>query len=392
MRLLHTSDWHLGRTIRGQSRLSEFERAVTNVVDIARRERVDVVLIAGDTFDTFSPPADAEHLLYESLTGLLRDGIKVVMIAGNHDNASRMDAMAGILRIANAECVGSVPQGDGYAPVRVLSRDGSQALTLVALPWVPERMAVEFEHLLGDVSKALQRYAGQMERAIGHFCRSFDPATANVFMGHMLIDGAAIGEGGGERKLQIGQNFAVPSSCLPRTAQYIALGHVHKPQEIANPAPAFYAGSLLQLDFGESGQQKFVNMVEVQPQKPAEVRLVPVEGGRNLETVRLRLEDLPSHAGTHGDAYLRVIVELDAPVLSLFDRVREVLPNALDVTPSLAGTATQPDRQDDGSVLAPDELLARFYAERYGGAVIPEGLAKLFNELLSEAEVASASA
>ena len=119
------------------------------------------------------------------------------------------------------------------------------------------------------------------------------------------------------------------------------------------------------------------------------MRPIPVEGGRDLETIRLRFEDLPAHAGKHGDAYLRVIVELDAPVLSLFDQVREVLPNALDVTPALAVTPGEPGRVDDGTALTPGELLGRFYAERNSGAAIPEGLLKLFNELY-EVEAARA--
>ena len=89
MRFLHTSDWHLGRAIRGISRQPEFEQVLGEVAAIARDEHVDAVILAGDTFDTFSPPPDAERLLYETLTGLLRDNIKIVTIAGNHDHAQR---------------------------------------------------------------------------------------------------------------------------------------------------------------------------------------------------------------------------------------------------------------------------------------------------------------
>ena len=103
MRFLHTGDFHLGRTIRQQSRQAEFELVLPEMADIARREHVDCVLIAGDIFDAFAPPPDAEKLLYETLSSILRDGIKVVMIAGNHDSAPRMDALAGILRIAGID-------------------------------------------------------------------------------------------------------------------------------------------------------------------------------------------------------------------------------------------------------------------------------------------------
>jgi DNA repair protein SbcD/Mre11 len=388
MRFLHTSDWHLGRTIRGQSRQEEFERAVLSVVDIARRSDVDAVLIAGDIFDTFSPPTDAERLLYEALAMLRGGGINVVMVAGNHDHAARMDALASVLKIAGVRSVGSVPSVEAAA-IALPSREGDETATIVALPWVPERSAIEFETLLGAPNEAVQQYAGRLEAALGWFCQSFSPATVNLLVAHMLIDGASIAEGGGERKLHIGQAFAVQAQSLPATAQYVALGHVHKPQEMAAPPRAFYSGSLLQLDFGEGEQQKYVNIVDVRPRLPASVDRVPVEGGRTLRTLRMRYAELPSLAGRHPDEYLRVIVELEQPVVSLFDRVRELLPNALDVQArlpeALIGAVDRVERRG----LAPHELLSRFYASRHGGETPPE-LLGLFNELYEEAARASA--
>ncbi|TAK66231.1 MAG: exonuclease SbcCD subunit D [Dehalococcoidia bacterium] len=390
MRFLHTSDWHLGRTIRGRSRQDEFERVVLHVVDIARRSDVDAVLIAGDIFDTFSPPTDAERLLYEALAMLRGDGIGVVMVAGNHDHAARMDALASVLKIAGVRSVGSVPASAEAAAIALPSRDGAETATIVALPWVPERSAVEFETLLGAPNEAVQQYAGRLERALAYFCEPFAPATVNVLVAHMLIDGASIDEGGGERKLHIGQAFAVQAQSLPATAQYVALGHVHKPQEmVARGVRACYCGSPLQLDFGEGEQRKYVNIVDVRPRLPANVEQVPVEGGRTLRTLQTRYEDLPALAGQHADDYLRVFVDLDQPVVSLFERVRELLPNALDVQARLPEAAGGGAERIERKGLAPHELLARFYASRHGGEIAPQ-LLGLFNDLYEEAARASA--
>lgn len=388
MRFLHTSDWHLGRTIRGRSRQDEFERVVLNVVDIARRNDVDAVLIAGDIFDTFSPPTDAERLLYEALAMLRGDGIGVVMVAGNHDHAARMDALASVLKIAGVRSIGSVPESAEAAAIALPSRDGAETATVVALPWVPERSAVEFETLLGAPNEAVQQYAGRLERALAYFCEPFAKSPINVLVAHMLIDGASIDEGGGERKLHIGQAFAVQAQSLPATAQYVALGHVHKPQEIVGPGGRYYSGSPLQLDFGEGEQRKYVNIVDVKPRLPAQVEQVPVEGGRTLRTLRTRYEDLPSIAGQHPDDYLRVIVELDQPIVSLFERVRQLLPNALDVQARLPETADAGGERIERRGLAPHELLARFYASRHGAEISPQ-LLGLFNELYEEAARAS---
>ena len=166
-------------------------------------------------------------------------------------------------------------------------------------------------YIVETPEKAQQQYAGRLETAIARCCAAFSPATINVFIGHMLVSGAAVAQGGGERKLHIGDNFAVQSSAFPASAQYVALGHIHKMQQMAAAAPAWYAGSLLQLDFGEAGQDKFVNLVDIRPRQPAEINPVQITGGRGLRTLQLKLADLPEHADRYGDDYLRVTVQLD---------------------------------------------------------------------------------
>ncbi len=374
MRFLHTGDWHLGRQMRGISRQSEFEAVLQELVSVARGERVDAVIVAGDTCDTFSPPPDAEKLLYETLRALVSDGIKVVMIAGNHDHALRMDALAGVLRLAGINCVGSLPSRASEAVVHIPSRDGSEEATIAALPWVPERWAVEFESLFQGTEKPLTQYAERVAEAIGRVCASFDPRTVNIFMGHLLVDGVTIAESGGERKLHIGQAFAIKAQSLPAAAQYVALGHVHRPQQIAGAAPTYYAGSLLQLDFGEAGQRKSVNLVEARPGLPARVEVVPITGGRELKNVTVKMEDLATGPERYRDAYLKVTVELDRPVFALYDQVRELLPNTVDVAVRLPEAAKATEATLDRRGVSPDELFSRFYRQRTGAEISPEML------------------
>ena len=132
------------------------------------------MLIAGDTFDNFSPPADAQRLLYETLRRLVSDGARVVMIAGNHDSAPRMDALAGILELAGVHAIGAPPDDRDYRALRIASRDSSEAATIVAVPWIPEHLAVQYEALFGPRDEAQTQYAGNMERALRFYCASFD--------------------------------------------------------------------------------------------------------------------------------------------------------------------------------------------------------------------------
>jgi exonuclease SbcD len=393
MRFLHTGDWHLGRTIRGRSRIDECARVLDEVIRMARDEGVDAVLIAGDTFDTFAQPAEAQKLLYETLMRLVRDGVRVVMIAGNHDSAARMDALSGILELAGVHSVGSLPADDVYRAIRVPSRDGDEAATVVAVPWIPERLAVRYETLFGESNAAYQQYAANMERALRFYCRQFQPDTVNVLLAHMFVSGTVVGEGSGERRLQIGDIYAVPGQLLPATAQYIALGHVHRPQPVPD-APvagaAFYAGSLLQLDFGEAEQEKSVRIVDARPGLPADSKAVRITRGTSLRNLRLRIDELAAHAGKYGDEYVRVFVEVDAPVQQLAEQVLAALPNAVSIEEIRTGGAQPPPGSGPRpSGLEPHELLSRYYLETRAQP-IPAELTALFNEMYEEALAASA--
>jgi len=382
VRVLHTGDWHLGRQIRGLSRQAEFESVLEEIVSIATAEAVDVFVVAGDIFDTFSPPTDAERLLYETLTRLLSEGVQVVLVAGNHDHAGRMDALAGILKLAGIHCVGSVPAAAGE-PIHLRSRDGETALTVIALPWVPERKTFDVESLGGPIEGPIQQYAAKLEQALRHFWQPAAREPLNLFVGHMLVDGAVVSENGGERRLHIGQSFAVPAQALP-PAQYVALGHVHRHQRLGAASPAYYSGSILQLDFGEAGQEKYVNLVDLQPSLPATVSKIALQSGRRLRSESLRLDELDAAAARFGDDYLRVTVELEGPLSSLYQQVRERLPNAVEVTPRYPEQQELLVAAEQQSGLSPEELFGRYYRQRYGIEVTAE-LVKAFSELHAEA-------
>jgi len=390
VRFLHTSDWHLGRRVRRASRQPEFERVLAEVVRIARDERVDAVIIAGDTFDSLSPGPDAEKLAYETLGEIVSTGAQVVMIAGNHDAPAHLDALSGILRMVGVHAVGAVPAEAKDSLITLPSRDGSERAAFAALPWVPERIALQFETLFQGIDSARAEYRQVMEALIPR-CFSFFPAGAvNIFVGHMLIDGSEVGEGGGERKLHIGHNFAVNAACFPSTAAYAALGHVHKRQQILAALPLFYAGSLLQLDFGEGGQAKFVNIIDARPGQPADIRDIEINGGRALRTVEFDFGELNAHRDTYGDDYLRVIVRSDRPIPALYEQVLEALPNALDVSLVRTDEPPAPAAADSARGLAPHELFARYYEHREK-AELPPAMLALFNELY-EAETGHAPA
>jgi len=383
MKFLHTGDWHLGKNLRALSRRDECEEALNEVLEIARRGAVDCLLVAGDTFDTTTPSPEAEALLFDFLRELFGAGIPAVIIGGNHDHPKRLAAVSRVLELLNvhlrAEAV--VPESGGL--VRVPSRDGSEAATIAVLPWVHERDVIRWESLLGRESH--QEYADEVAQMATHLTGAFPRDTVNVLLAHLMVDGAQVG--GGERELHLGAVYAVKPQALPANANYIALGHVHRPQEIAAPSPARYAGSLLQLDFGERGQEKSVVLIDAHAGRPAHVETVPLSAGRRLRDLEGTFAELQTLAADAGDDYLRVRVHVDGPSPGLTRQVRELLPNALEVVP------VYPDRERTESderlrTLSPDQLLAEYHQATYGSAV-PAPVLDLFRRLQEEVDRAA---
>jgi len=381
VRLLHTGDWHVGKTLARHSRIAEAREVLSELADIAVTERVDLVLVAGDTFDQLSPSAEAEAAVYDALVEFERRKIPVVLISGNHDHAQRWRALEPLLVRFSILVVPEPRRPDAGGIVEIPARDGSTSLQVAALPWVPINRLVAAQEMLGLAEQPFQTYATEMARILGALCQGFDHAKCNVLAAHLFVSGAIVA--GSERALSIGDLYAVTPQAMPVSPQYIALGHVHKAQRVPGVAvPARYSGSLLQLDFGEVEQEKSVAIVDLEPGKPAEVREVPISGGRRLRDVRGTLEQLAEFAsGADGD-FLRVVLECEALQPGLGDAVRELLPNALQVTLDYPREEVERELLDLNELTA-RELFSRYYQGRHASK--PENeLLDLLDELVDE--------
>lgn len=381
MRFLHTGDWHIGRSIRGRSREEEFASALDEVVGIATEERVDFVLLAGDIYDQRAVSADADRLVFDGLLRLNSAGIPVVAVPGNHDSAARLEALAPLLaRIDVSVVCRMLPPGSG-GTVTVPARDGSHSAQISCLPFVSPRHFSSATQLFDDVAAGYVEFDHGMGDLLAAYAAGFDPSGVNVVLGHMFVSGAQ--PGGGEREITIGADFAISPARLPATANYVALGHIHRPQAVRGaPAPARYCGSLIQLDFGEREQDKSVVIVEALPGRRAQTREIPITSGRRLTDVSGTLDELAALAPRVGDAYLRATVTVDRPVPGIADRVREILPNVLDV---------RLDYERDEAVdrptlrgLQPSEQFVAYYRDHHGtgpGDELVAAFARVYEEV-----------
>lgn len=379
MKILHTADWHVGKTLRGRSRADEHRAVLDEIVGLAEQEAVDLVLAAGDQFDRAVPSPESEKIVYDALLRLARTGAHVVVIAGNHDNPKRLGALRALLKLADVTAAAFVTAPAAGGVVRRTTASG-EAACIALFPFQSKRGIVKAEALMGGDPDDHQKEYAERCRAIARaLCADFRADAVNLVVGHLTVVGAATG--GGERAAHI-FDYYVPADIFPATAHYVALGHLHRPQQIGGRCPIWYSGSPFALDFDERDDEHCVLIVEAEAERPARVRRVPLSAGRPLRMVKGRAHEIEALAGTMRDAYLRVVVE-EPPSPGLAERIREMLPNAVDViveAPEGEGAAS---RTVDPSTLRGDPgALFRRYLEEAG--VEGNEMAELFDQLLED--------
>lgn len=340
VKIVHTSDWHVGRRWKGIQRLDELEAVLEHLAAFIEKESIDLVLHTGDVFESRNPPAEAEQLVNRFLVRVGRTGAQMLVIAGNHDDPLRLDARSMLTELVNVRILGRPRPASRGGTRTVETRRGEKAI-VAALPFASPGAWVSALDIAGEEASARSRYARMFEHAVQDLCSAFRPDAVNLLMAHTHIEGAVFGES--ERRVHIGQDWAARPEALPSTASYIALGHIHKPQQIEVPVPAWYAGSLLQMDFGEAGEEKSFVVVTASPGKPATVEHVPYEGGLPLVDLRATLAELEAEADQLREGWLRVTVPLTERDPDLNRKVRELLPNALVVRAELPVAEEPPD-------------------------------------------------
>jgi exonuclease SbcD len=387
MRFLHTGDWHVGKTLRGRSRLDEQQQVITEILDVAVRERVDCLLIAGDVFDSVAPPADAERLVFDCFAEIVGRGFDAVVIGGNHDHPKKLAALRALLDPLRIR-VRPEPESASEGGVVEVARNGELA-RIAVLPWVSERKLVGITELMAPEEEWRRIYSHDVASMAGVLARAFSPETVNILMAHVFASGAQTGAS--ERSLHVTIPFALDASRFPASAQYIALGHIHKPQRImASPARCEYSGSTLQLDFGEQGQTKRVVLIDAKAGGPTHVENVPLSGGRQLTEVTGTLGELRSGALFWMNDFLRVTLEVKTASPGLANEVRRLFPNAVEIRIRALETEPPPP-PDAGTAIAPADHFAQFY-HAIEKSRPPEELMGAFGRLYDEVNHASDAA
>jgi exonuclease SbcD len=383
VKILHTSDWHVGKQLRGMSRLDEHRAVLAEIAGIARAEQVDIVLVTGDLFESAAPPPDAQRVVWEALLALRDACPQVIAIGGNHDNQHAFDAWAPVFRAAGITVLGHAARGDAGGVVECTTGAGESAV-IALVPFVSQRFAVRAEQLLGlDMAQSTGLYAERMRLLIDTLCRAFRPDAVNVLAAHCYVRGAKLG--GGERDAQVANEYGIEGVQLPVGAHYVALGHLHRAQRIEAPAPAWYAGSPIQVDFGEERDVKHVLLVDAAPGTPARVETRALRSAWTLRTLEGTLDEVRALAPEVGDAWLRVVLH-EPTRAGLADEVRALLPRAVDVRVERPEPEGQPEPSRSRRGRSARELFAEYAAsEGVDDERVLQLFARLYDDALTEA-------
>jgi exonuclease SbcD len=387
VKILHTSDWHVGKVLKGTARLAEHIAVLGEVVEIAKAEQPDLVIVAGDLFDTAAPTPDATRVVTRALSALRNTGAHVIAIGGNHDNGAALDALRVWADAAGITLRGTVREKAADHIVTGVTA-GGEAWRVVALPFLSQRYAVRATEMFSlTAAEATQTYADHMGRLIAALTAGASAETVNIVTGHLTVVGAKLG--GGERDAHTIQSYAVPSTVFPTSTHYVALGHLHRRQAVVGPCPVHYSGSPLAIDFGEEENTPSVTIAEVTTSKAARTRAVPITSATALRTVRGTIDEL-AQIDDDG-AWLRVYVR-ERPRAGLRETVQDMLPRALEVRidpEMLAEVDTAGARAPRQPGRAPGEMFSDYLTAQ--GHADPD-VAALFDRLYAEVDVPGVSA
>ncbi|HCB12781.1 MAG TPA: exonuclease SbcCD subunit D [Gammaproteobacteria bacterium] len=406
MRLLHTSDWHLGQTLHDFDRSYEHERFLDWLLDTLEAEQIDALLIAGDVFDNPNPSADAQKQFYHFLTQAKHrvPQLDIVIIAGNHDSAGRLEAPAPLFQVFDATVVGAVTRDAKgnielnrlIAPLR--NQQGDIAAWCLAIPFlrpgdVP-RVATDGDAYLEGVRQLYQQ-------ALDHVLECRESGQAIVALGHCHTSGGLTSEDS-ERRIVIGGAEALPVDIFGPAIAYVALGHLHRAQKAGGQERVRYSGSPLPMSFTEIDYLHQVVRVDLAGDtvqditplhvpRPVELLRIPRQPAPVDEVVdQLHALDLPG-APLKAQPYLQVRVQLTAPEPGLRTKIESILDKKpvrlARIETTYGGNTSGADHHryhslDELERLQPEDIFKKLYQRRYPDTEPDAALLAAFTELL----------
>lgn len=338
LKVLHTSDWHIGRTLYGKKRYEEFESFLNWLTETIREKQVDVLLVAGDVFDTSTPSNRAQALYYQFLCHIAASNCHdVVVIAGNHDSSSFLNAPRELLRTLNVHVIGAITENIEDEVLLLNNHEGKPALIVCAVPYLRDRdirIVEAGEGIEEKENKLVEGIRNHYAAVVGRAEQQRNALGVDIpiiAMGHLFTAGGQTIDDDGVRELYVGSLAHVSAGIFPDGIDYLALGHLHVPQKVGGSEFMRYSGSPLPMGFGEAKQQKSICLVEFVSSRVT-IKLIKVPVFQRLERIRGVWEEITARilelSISQSQSWLEIVYEGD----DVIDDLRERLDAAISGT------------------------------------------------------------
>ncbi len=362
MKLLHTSDWHLGRFFHNVSLLDDQRIVLAQITAYAVEHKVDSVLIAGDIFDRAIPPAPAIALLDETLHELTQvHDIPVILISGNHDSAERLAFGARQLANQNLHIMHSLEDSHQAIMLTAEGEKGQETAAIYGIPYhTPEAVRALYD-------EPVKTFDAAHTLLVNRIIECPSNADFNVLLSHCFVDGAEACDS--ERPLAIGGIDRVSASPMT-TFDYVALGHLHGQQK-RGYEHIRYSGSPMQYSFSEEHHNKSATLVTLTQDKPAEITLLPLKPLKRMRSIRGTLDELITQAthDPHSDDFLAITLTDKHAILDAMSKLRAHYPNVLQLEKDYLHIAHQTDKtKNTATAIQKDEqaMFGDFFQEITG--------------------------
>lgn len=382
MRILHTGDWHLGKNLEGHSRLEEQEEFLVDFVDIVKKNNIDLVIIAGDVYDSSNPPAKAEKLFYDTLKKISSNGERLTLvIAGNHDNPERLVA-AGPLAMEHGIIMVGTPktviQPGEYGKHRVLnSGEGfieiemnNEKAVILTVPYPSEKRLNEvlYSDMESEEDK-LKSYGERIQLLFDTLKVNYREDTINLAVSHLFAMGSE--ESGSERSIQLGGSYIVDGGCFPKEAQYIALGHVHKPQIVPGTKhKARYSGSPIHYNRKEINFKKKCFIIDVKAGEESKIDEIELKVYKPIEIWKCEsIDDAIEKCDEHKDENSYIYLEISTERYIREDEIKvmkSLKKDILEIIPKIKGTDKEEESKENIKEQSFEEIFRDFYKKERG--------------------------
>lgn len=395
MRFIHTSDWHLGKSLEGHSRLEEQTKFCEEFIQIVDDNNIDMVIIAGDIYDTSNPPAQAEKLFYKTISRLSDNGKRcVLIISGNHDNPERLQASSplaheqGIIILGNPLSKTEVSK---YKNFEILeAKEGciklninNEKVVVITLPYPSEKRLNEVI-LQNDEDKERQiTYSQRVGELFKELEENFEDDSINLAISHLFVVGGEETES--ERPIQLGGSLLVEKKDLPQKADYIALGHLHKMQKSSQRLNAYYSGSPIQYSKDERSYTKGCYIVDINKYKEITIEKKYFKNYKPIEVFKCNgIEEALEVCEKNKDRDIWSYFEIKTDEVisqSNIKKMKDTLKDIIEIKPIIA--SKECNEEIDVKEKSMGELFKEFY--EFSRGVEPKGeLMDLFLDIINE--------